>query len=333
MDYLYILIIIFIILLIYKYRNKIKLHDVLVASIAGVIVYSLYKRKNVEGVTATAPETGSVDPDREFTLNKDTGAFKTTYTCGAADKDTKKGKKITCPKNTVRGAGSLDRYLTWMWDWAIGAPSDDDQKKECCTVSATGGGLVDGSDPSATCTDPGTVCSASTAPACPAGCDGTPGLCTGTATCALGGGGLVGDCDTGDGCVYSALVPEEAGEEAVPEEAGEEAVPEEGSDEEPPPNFDPESEDDMNVWRPKSDEGKEQKCPASKYFTYGSSKGDGVTDNLPVNYPDDPPHNVDAEDLSHQERVCTCPDGTTFGAHERIDYPEYYMWRCIPNAT
>ena len=53
----------------------------------------------------------------------------------------------------------------------------------------------------ATCADPGDVC-VKAAGACPAGCGGSSGACTGTATCALAGGGLVADCDTADGCVY-----------------------------------------------------------------------------------------------------------------------------------
>ena len=56
----------------------------------------------------------------------------------------------------------------------------------------------------ATCKDPGTVCADSTTGACPPGCAGTEGACTGTATCELGVGGQADDCPTVAGCVYVA---------------------------------------------------------------------------------------------------------------------------------
>ena len=70
-------------------------------------------------------------------------------------------------------------------------------------------GCVGGAAPAVvltTCADPGTVCSAA-AGACTGtpGCTGTSGSCTGTATCALAAGGLVSDCDTASGCVYTGV--------------------------------------------------------------------------------------------------------------------------------
>jgi len=56
----------------------------------------------------------------------------------------------------------------------------------------------------ASCSDPGTVCAAGTSGNCPAGCTDDNTDCLGTATCELGAGGLVGDCDTASGCEYVA---------------------------------------------------------------------------------------------------------------------------------
>ena len=75
-------------------------------------------------------------------------------------------------------------------------------------VTPAGTGLCTSTVPS-TCADPGgdgSVCLMGSAAsgACPPGCSrGVPVGCNGTATCALGAGGLVADCDTASGCVYT----------------------------------------------------------------------------------------------------------------------------------
>ena len=231
-SYLSILVLIFIILIIYKYRKKIRLNDVLLASIVVVIGCSLYKRK-VEGLcVAKATITDPADLQAagcDSSLDDDQNACETHVDSATAGATNCQYVDVpTSLKDLFRGSGqpgasgqmpNFDEWTTWLSGSGHCVATDPTNDSDVTACTFSGDHLRDPTACLAVMKDDGTPTCTYYAPGSTTATsrDQSPtGTCTGTPTDAASAGATscsdipafvasptATNCPTDNGCVFT----------------------------------------------------------------------------------------------------------------------------------